>query len=235
MSDYKNKAADTLRFIEAIRVDYDDVDLVEIEADTTDIDFQALTSIISDWVGDPDRDFIYGGYALLGLADAPERLPQEWLLQIAERQPLRLRQVVEYLVAREETDENWELLKKLSHLERLSPWGQLWLLWAADRVGESQLTSRVKFLDWAEKLLKSKFEVARAEAAWLLAGANRLSEKAAAALFVEASDISQTGVAAAVGRRDGATPTAVGKSIQRESQILRSAYEWGRNPIKSSA
>lgn len=231
LNQYKNDARDELRSIEVVQIGYDDFELEETDASDEDIDFNALTRIVKDWF-ESDRDARYqhgylGSQALRRLRKSPDRLDTAWLVEIVRREPARLPVVVTYLNGRKESDQNWDAICELTKLDRLSPWSRLWLLRTAEELDAASEAQSAPFYDWATTCLEDKFEVVRAEAAWVLATKGLLNIESVARLFIDASDVSRLGLAATAGKLDGSRHSKVGKSLSNESRLARCAYDWG--------
>lgn len=228
---YRARAADGLRSIEFVHNGYDDLTVEEIDAPDEQVDFAALKSIVEDWVkSDREQRTLhssFGSRALGVLRGAPERLPDDWLLEIVAREPPYLRNVLFYLDGRPEHRENWATLTRLVALPRTSSWARVWLLRSAESLVTPSSAGRSEFDSWAESCLDDKSEVVRAEAAWSLALVGRVTPDRIARLFVESTSITQCGVAAAAGKLDGDTTSRLGKALRADSQLVRAAYRWG--------
>ncbi|WOF21671.1 reverse transcriptase domain-containing protein [Microbacterium betulae] len=228
---YRSRAADNLRSMEFVQVGYEDFELEEIDAPDDEVDFAALKGIVEDWVqGDPEQRTLhatFGSRALRVLRAAPERLPDDWLLEIVAREPPHLRNVLVYLRARPEHRENWATVARLVALPRTSSWARIWLLRMAETLTVPKAADRVPFDDWAQLCLKDRSEVVRAEAAWALSHSHAITAEQLADLFVESTSITRCGVSAVVGKLDGEAPSKLGKAMQADSQLVRAAYEWG--------
>lgn len=228
---YKDQAADELRSIDYVKVGYEDFEEVTLEPDPSEVDFVALARVVEDWVsGDPEQRSVhaqFGARALQVLQAAPERVSDEWLVGIAEREPVRLLNIVRYLAGRPETDENWSALSKLTKLPRKSPWARLWMARLGDQLEKGGWPGESEVLDWSTTLLSDRYEAVRAEAAWLLAGHKRISLQELGDLYVASSDITRIGIAASAGRVDGGSPSKAGKALKSDSVLTRCAYEWG--------
>lgn len=239
---FKTEAKDALASIEHVRFEYDELRTVREVPDDLDIDFEALKRVVEAWVtrdGEESPESLhearrinahYGARALWGLRGAPERLENDWLVTIAEREPIRLIDVVKYVSSRcEEVEENWSVLSRLTKIPRQSPWARLWIAATADELEPASKEQEKDVLDWAHRLKDDRFEVVRAEAAWLLAGRGAISSDELARLYVVASDISRVGIAAATGRvirTAGTSPDKVSTGICEESALTRAAFDW---------
>ncbi|WP_029259418.1 MULTISPECIES: reverse transcriptase domain-containing protein [unclassified Microbacterium] len=231
LDQYKSDARDELRSIEVIQVGYEDFEIEETDATDEEVDFSALTRIVKDWF-ESDRDTRYkhgylGSQALRGLRKAPDRLDTAWLVEIVRREPARLPVIAIYLLGRKEADQNWDALCELTRLDRLSPWSRLWLLRTSEELHTASGFQSDAFYQWAATCLDDKFEVVRAEAAWVLATKGLLTIERVARLFIEATDVSRLGLVATAGKIDGTTRSKVGASLARESRLARCAYDWG--------
>lgn len=229
---YRARAADDLRSLDFVQVGYEDFELEETEASEEDVDFEALKRIVEDWVqSDVEQRTVhasFGARALRVLQDAQERLPDDWLVEIVSREPPHLRNVLRYLSARPERQDNWKALSRLAALPRTSPWAKLWILHVADTLVAVDGADRERFDDWAERCLDDPHESVRAEAAWLLAASTSrpISTDRLGALFVASSTITHCGLAAAAGRLDSGIPSTVGKALRSESTLAQAAYDW---------
>ncbi|PCC43886.1 reverse transcriptase domain-containing protein [Brevibacterium aurantiacum] len=228
---YRDEAIDDLGSINFIQVDYDEFEIQEIDAADEDVDFAALMRIVEDWVAsDPEQLTLhssFGSRALRILKRAPDRIPDQWLIEIVSREPRYLRAVLLYVSERKEQKENWQTLSRLAELPRTSSWGRVWLLSISSSLPANAPEYQTKFLEWATTCLADKTEIVRAEAAWTLAGTGNISIGRVADLFVEASELTQCGIAAVAGRLDAKIPSGVGNAISGESRLVRSAYTWG--------
>lgn len=81
-------------------------------------------------------------------------------------------------------------------------------------------------IGWAESSLNDRHETVRAEAAWFLSGNSAISPKRVAELFVDASDVTQIGLAAVAGRIDKDRVAALSKAIRNESTLTKAAFDW---------
>lgn len=228
---YRLAAADELRSIDHVKVGYDDWEEISSEAEASEIDFVALSRVVGDWVaGNPEQRSVhahFGARALRVLQAAPERVSDEWLVGIAEREPIRLFNIINYLANRAEADENWSALSRLTTMPRQSPWARLWMVRLADMLqrGTSQGESAVE--NWATELLRDRHETVRAEAAWFLAGRKSVTVGKLGELYIGASDITSVGIAASAGRLDGDSSTKATQALRADSALTRSAYDWG--------
>lgn len=231
LEEYRSRAADDLRSLEFVQLGYDDFGLEEVDAPEDEVDFAALKGIVQDWVeGDPEQRPLhasFGSRALRVLRSAPERLPDDWLLEIVAREPPHLRNVLVYLGARPEHEANWATMARLVALPRTSTWARVWLLRTAERMSAPTAATRAPLDGWARNCLKDKSEVVRAEAAWTLAQSNGITRDQLANLFVESTSITRCGIAAVAGKLDGAAPSKLGKALRADSQLARAAYDWG--------
>lgn len=228
---YKDLAADELRSIDYVQVGYEDFEEITLEPDPSEVDFVALARVVEDWVsGDPEQRSVhaqFGARALRVLQAAPERIRDEWLVEIAQREPIRLLNIVRYLAGRPETEENWSALSKLTKMPRQSPWARLWMTHLGDQLEKGGWRGETEVLDWSRTLLSDRYEAVRAEAAWLLAGHNQISFGELGDLYVASSDISRIGIAASAGRMDAGSTNKTGKALRSDSVLTKCAYEWG--------
>lgn len=232
---YKSQAHDELKSIDLVQIGYDDFAFNEIEPNKEDVDFAALTQVVQDWAAD---DFwqsprkrralaSLGSRALQVLQGAPGRVSNDALVQIVERQPVRLYAVVSYLASRSETMDNWSALKELVRLPRQSPWAKLWMLHLADSLEEGGMSDEDTVVAWANTLLNDRYEVVRAEAAWLLSSYGKISISQLAELYIGASDITRTGLSACAGRLEGGSPGKESGAMMGDSILIKAAYNWG--------
>nr|WP_231713818.1 RNA-directed DNA polymerase [Arthrobacter sp. zg-Y916] len=232
LQQYRNKAADELGSIDYVQVGYEDFEEILLEPDPDQVDFAALAQVVEDWVsGDPEQRSVhaqFGARALQVLQAAPERISDEWLVRIAEREPIRLLNIVRYLAGRPETEENWSSLSKLTKLPRKSPWARLWMMHLGDQLEKKGWPGEAEFLEWSRTLLTDRYETVRAEAAWLLAGHKNISFEELADLFVASTDVTRIGIAASAGRMDVGKENRMAKALKSDSVLSRAAYEWGR-------
>lgn len=231
---YKDQAQDELQSIDLIRVGYEDFAVNEVEPDQEEVDFAALAQIVQDWAADDFRQeprrrtalASLGSRALQVLQGAPSRVANSVLVDIVERQPIRLYAVVSYLAGRSESDDNWAALRKLVELPRQSPWAQLWMLHLADSLDTGGQLNEGAVLTWADSLLNDRHEVVRAEAAWLLSGYGKVSISQIGDLYVGASDITRTGLSACAGRLEKGSLSKESRAMKGDSALNIAAYEW---------
>lgn len=228
---YREEAADDLGSINSIQIDYDEFEIQEIDPPDEDVDFAALMRIVEDWVAsDPEQLTLhsnFGSRALRILKSAPDRIPDQLLIEIVSREPRYLRAVLLYISERKEQKENWQTLSRLAKLPRTSSWGRVWLLAISSALPANAPEYRSDFEEWATTCLADRTEIVRAEAAWALAGTGNISIDKVAGLFVEASELTQCGIAAVAGRLDAKVSSGVGTAISGESRLVKSAYTWG--------
>jgi RNA-directed DNA polymerase len=232
LGEYYRSAADSLRSLQLVPAGYDDFYIEEVEGDDDEIDFNALSAILDDWLsGAEEKKHILSSLApraLRLLSKAPERISNSTLIRIADNAPSAVRDVVAYATLRQdETDENEKLLASIFQLPRASDWANLWILWGASTLHHRGGLSGSSPFTWVDELLASSSETVRAEAAWVSSLIGRLTTNTAGSIFAHASSISQTAVAAAIGRMDNGSRGKVAKSVIAESPLVRSAYEWG--------
>ncbi|WP_346347179.1 RNA-directed DNA polymerase [Arthrobacter sp. StoSoilB5] len=228
---YRDSAADELSSIEHVRVGYDDFDVVLTEADDDDVDFAALSEVVKDWAvkesGERGIYTFYGTRALKVLTSAPNRINDDWLSAIAQREPIRLFNIAKYVTGRDEVDENWSTLAQLTLMPRQSPWARLWMLNLGNSFESGWTSAESTVIEWAVGLLDDRFESVRAEAAWFLAMRQRLTSDRLGELYVAATDVTRIGLAACAGKLDAAKPTNVGKALRADSALTKPAFEWG--------
>ena len=230
---YREAAADGLRSLQFVSAGYDDFDLVEVDAPEDEVDYAALASLVDDWLASdhetPSRLARFVGPALKRLRDADTILPTDTLVKIVMRDPTRMRSVLGYLSVWESDADSWQALNRLSALPRTSPWSRSWLLSQAVEFEATDCEGRQAFVSWARGQLQDPLEVVRAEAAWFLAVAGEISEGELLSALISASEITQCGIAAAVGRFDTrrGERSKVGKAARQESPLVKAAYDWG--------
>ena len=227
---YRDKAADALTSIQYVSDHYEDLREVEVLPADAEVDFAALTDVVDDWVNGDKSDrrmhAHFGARALRVLQIAPTRLDDDWLVTIAQREPIRLMSVVNYLGARKEMDRNWAVLARLTRLERQGPWARLWMVRTGDIFSSMNSADEAEVIAWAEAMLFDRYEVVRAEAAWFLAGRKGMLAHTLGRLYVDASDVSRIGIAASAGRLDGRKRSKLGDGIRGDSALTRAAYDW---------
>jgi RNA-directed DNA polymerase len=230
LAKYRADANDNLRTFDLVQVDYDDFELVETAPEPEEVDFEAHLRIVEDWArSDREQHSIharFGSIALRILQNSPDRVSDDWLLGIVERDPIRLPEIINYLKAREENEENWTALNRLTRMPRESPWARLWIATLADQLPSTECEGRQAMIGWAESSLNDRHETVRAEAAWFLSGNSAISPKRVAELFVDASDVTQIGLAAVAGRIDKDRVAALSKAIRNESTLTKAAFDW---------
>ncbi|WP_110590581.1 reverse transcriptase domain-containing protein [Microbacterium suaedae] len=230
---YKDAAADGLKSLEFVSTEYDDFDLVEIEPGDEEVDYVALERLVKDWLDSdhesPSRIARYVGLALKRLQKADTRLAVNTLVEIVMRDPTRMRSVLHYLAARTSNAESWEALYRLSALPRTSPWSKVWLLNQSARIDAMACDDHANFVSWAREQLGDSSEVVRAEAAWFLAESGKVSESELLDALISASEVTQCGIASAVGRFDAlrASTSKLGRAVRQESPLTKAAYSWG--------
>ena len=231
LASYRAQASDDLRTFDFEQIDYDDFERIEVPADPAEIDFVAHLRIVEDWVaGDREQRTLharFGSIALKVLQKAPARVADDWLLKIVERDPIRLPDIVNYLVARPEVTENWSTLSRLTTMPRESPWARLWIASVADRLPYEKCAGQEQLAHWATGALRDRNETIRAEAAWFLAGKQAVTVKRVAELFVDASDVTHVGLAAVAGRLSNAGTDALSRAVRNESNLTKAAFDWG--------
>ncbi|QEP06377.1 RNA-directed DNA polymerase [Glutamicibacter sp. ZJUTW] len=217
---------------------YDDWEVELQEPDQEDVDFAAVKQLLSDW-GDPDnarsRAMSHAGIvALSGAKSLGERIPNEILARIVDKEPVRLRKVMEYLLTRTAEADNWKLLNEIAAQERSTPWHKIWLFSTASRLGDNDSTAKTEFLDFASQQLKDSHEAVRLEAAWLLAVNEYITSEEVQSLYSRASRTSQIGLAAVAGRVSQTPYGKADKAIRNDSALNTCAFEWGESFGKDS-
>jgi len=227
---YRAEADDDLRTFDFEQVDYDDFERIEVPADPAEVNFVAHLKIVEDWVT-KDRELHtiharFGSIALKVLQNAPARVSDDWLLKIVERDPIRLPDIINYLVARPEVGENWSTLSRLTSMPRESPWARLWIAAVADQLPNEKCEGQTEVKRWATELLNDQHETVRAEAAWFLGGTQGVTVKRIAELFVDASDVTQVGLAAVAGRLDSDPTDSLPNALRKGSNLTRASFDW---------
>lgn len=217
---------------------YDDWEIELQEPDQEDVDFAAVQQLLSDW-GDPDKErsraMSYAGtLALSGANSLGERIPNEILARIVDKEPIRLRKVMEYLLTRPDEADNWSLLKEISTQERSTPWHKIWLFSTASKLGNNESSEKTEFLKIALQQLNDSHEAVRLEAAWLLAVNESISSQEVQKLYSRASRTSQIGLSAVAGRVSRMPDGKTDKAIRNDSALNTSAFEWGESFGKDS-
>ncbi|QDG64432.1 RNA-directed DNA polymerase [Pseudarthrobacter sp. NIBRBAC000502771] len=237
--DFRGQAEDELWAVETERMGYDDEPFFDDDDDDNDVaepdegevDFVALSKVIEDWSrGEKSMRGVhahFGPGTLKRLQSARNRLDDDWLVKITEREPIRLYEVISYLRRRSEMEQNWAVLRRLTQLPRQSPWAKLWMVGLAGQLSAGTSQDEKQILDWAKQLLQDRHETVRAEAAWFLSRRRSISMEELAEIYVQASDVTRVGVAACVGSLDGSTESKVGKAIKGDSKLCSAAYSWG--------
>lgn len=230
---YRAEADDNLRSLDFVQVDYDDFEIVETAPKPEEVDFEAHLRIVEDWVrSDREQRSVharFGSIALRVLQNSPDRVSDDWLMGIVERDPVRLPEIISYLGARDETGENWSALDRLTRMPRESPWSRLWIASLADQLPDEDCAGQKAMLSWATSSLDDRHETVRAEVAWFLSGHYAISAKRVAELFVGASDVTQIGLAATAGRLNKVGMAAIPTAIRTETTLTRAAFDWATN------
>lgn len=221
-----------------IKIGYDDWEIELQEPDKEDVDFAAIKQLLSDW-GDPDKErsraMSYAGtLALSGANSLDERIPNEILASIVDKEPVRLRKVMEYLLTRPDEADNWSLLKEISTQERSTPWHKIWLFSTASNLGSNDSPEKTEFLEFASRQLNGSHEAVRVEAAWLLAVNESLSSQEVQSLYAKASRTSQIGLSAVAGRVSRTSDGKTDKAIRNDSALNTCAFGWGESFGKDS-
>ncbi|MGJ0203049.1 reverse transcriptase domain-containing protein [Leucobacter sp. gxy201] len=231
-NEYTERVSEALTKEVLIEVGYEDWD-VQLEQPSSDkVNFEAVKELISDW-GDPNNPrssaLAHAGSAVFTVArDLPERVPNELLAGLVDKEPIRLRRVVEYARSRPSESENWELLELIQKQKRNTPWHRLWLLQLAMKSLTSDSACKHDFLEraagWVEH---DASESVRAEAAWLLAEAGQLSSDALQNVYLRATQITEAGIAAVAGKLSQTDSSNSLTAIKNDSAQNHTAYEWG--------
>ncbi|MDR6438752.1 hypothetical protein J2790_003919 [Paenarthrobacter nicotinovorans] len=233
--EFRSQAEEELRAIETEHMGYDDTPFIDdddsIEPDEDDVDFVSLSRVIEDWSrGEKPMRGVhahFGPGALKRLRSAAERVNDDWLIAIVEREPIRLYETISYLRRRSEMVQNWSTLKRLSDLPRQSPWAKLWMIALAEQLEPGETDQQEQFMSWVKPLLGDRHETVRAEAAWFLSRRKAITLDELTDLYMQASDVTRAGIAACVGSIDGANETKIGKAVKGDSALSKAAYNWG--------
>lgn len=212
-------------------IGYDDAEIEFLEPDQEQVDFEAVKQLLADW-GDPDQDrsraISYAGtVALSGANKLIDRIPNEILARIIDKEPIRLRKVMEYLLTRPDGADNWELLNQISVQERITPWHKIWILSTASNLMGNDSSEKTEFLEFASRQIDDSYESVRLEAAWLLAVNESLSYPKVLSLYSQASRTSQIGLSAVAGRVNRSNGQQTYKAIRDDSALNKCAFEWG--------
>lgn len=208
-------------------------DVVEVPPGEEATVQEALRRIFEDWYkGQTSIDTTAHAHflpAALGiLPPAAERLPDAWLTELVFRQPMRLEGVCNYLLARPDTQANWQTLEQLVAMKRQSPWAKIWLLHVARlqaRVGNASWQS---FDTWAKAQLEDRHEIVRAEAAWYLAvAANAITERELGSLYRDASSMTRPAVAASCGAAGLPERAGLVKALGQDGKLTTAGYAYG--------
>ncbi|WP_156186485.1 reverse transcriptase domain-containing protein [Cellulosimicrobium funkei] len=236
LNDLKTEVSDELTSLSFVASGYDDWEVVELPPDDSVVNEAALRRVVELWADGPPWEnkgtvSKLGSNALQVLSAQSIRVENSHLFTIANREPIRLWNVLRYCIAREsESTENWDLLARLSGLERQSPWLRLWLLHVASMQSEPPTGSAASAFDeWAISLTADRHETVRCAAAWHLATRRRIDVGQIADLFKDATKTSRIGLAAAAGqiRSSGNGSTKIENAIRNWSPLTKAAFEWG--------
>ncbi|MDB4893847.1 MAG: hypothetical protein JWN15_109, partial [Firmicutes bacterium] len=241
---YFDEAKDRLTLFHIMESAYEEPDWVSVSPSDTAALVESMRRIIQHWQASsdetkrtPEVEHAQELYlrrmiplAIKVLRSDPYRISNKVFLDLVAKEPIRLEPVCEYVLARvdmeAEMEENWNLMNRLASSGRLSPWGKVWILHTAGRLHPVTTRDFRSVLSWVKSQLTDRHETIRAEAAWTLASHSRLQEEPTLDLLREASPITQTGVAAAMGKQGGFNPSLI-KSVTGENALIRAAYQWG--------
>jgi hypothetical protein len=164
------------------------------------------------------------GRAVRGVSERKPMLSSEVLSELVFQKPTHMQLVCEYLTGRTEEKRRHELFK-LTAQGRGTAWERLWLLNSFASVGlsETQISGRV--ISWGREQLDDRHEVVRAEAAWLLATRNELTDEDVWTLYGQATDVTSPGLAASA-TLSSEVSTEVARSLAEESELTAAAAEW---------
>lgn len=215
---------------------YDDWDVELVAPGSEKVDFEAAKQLLSDWGGSRghrSRAMAHAGtLALTSAGKCEDRVPTAILAQIVDREPVRLPKVMEYLLTRDDDeDENWSLLNLISAQSRSTPWHKIWLFSTAGNLRDSTSAEREKFLVFASNQLTDAVEAVRLEAAWLLTISKRLATQDVQDLYARASATSQIGLAAVAGRVSANGDGGAEKAIRDDSALNKCAFKWGQGHV----
>lgn len=193
---------------------------------------EAFRRVLKDWTKRHKKSGIpsqLAAKALRSLRTAPERVADKTLTQLVFRDPLKLSGVILYLRERfAEEHENLRTLRRLTEMERQSPWAKLWLLtYSSDLSPDDANKHARRVRRWVSEQLDDEHEVVRAEAAWTLSSWGGLGAQRLAKLFGTATSITRTGLAAAWGQTGASIDDDLSKAILGTSPVCRQAFEWG--------
>jgi RNA-directed DNA polymerase len=170
------------------------------------------------------------GALILLESDNRTRLSTPLLKEVVFHDPPRLEQVCRYVIHRSKAfqqESNWSTLATLVAMGRQSPWAKLWLLHAIDLIPTRRGRAKNAVMEWAMHQLHDRHETVRAQAAWITAGHNLLTEETLARLYSEASQLSQPALSAAAVRQGG-LPKSVTRAIEEDHPLNKEASQWAR-------
>ena len=198
LQEYFAKAETALTTIEFLFGGYGIEDVIEVPPGDEETVKEALRRIFEDWYTQQAADLPHHSQYLPAslriLAGAEERLPNNWLIELVFRQPLRLENVCSYLMARQEPTENWQTLSELAEMKRQSPWAKLWLLYVAAAQPRDEAKAVTDFDAWAGLQIVDRHEVVRSQAAWYLTISPRsIGPNQLGVLYREASNFDSPG------------------------------------------
>lgn len=234
---------------------YADVSLIEIQPDDAATLKASMWRVITHWQeqsgaarANPDIEVASESSLrrLLPLAISvlqdDQRIANQVLADLVQAEPIRLERVCRYILARlthpAEATESWKLVKTLTESGRLSPWARLWLLHVISELPAVDNSTFERVLAWVDKQLTDRHETVRAQAAWAAASFKKLNNEQVLELLRNATPITQTGIAAAMGRkastlaaegRQGGLSKALINSVISENGLMKAAYEWGES------
>lgn len=242
---YFDEAKDRLTVTYLTAGDYGEDLLVKIAPSNTRALISSMKRIISEWV-DASRDSREPGHehapevflrrmiplAIRLLRNDKLRISNTVFLDLLLKEPIRLERVCEYIIARAslktENADSWNLVNRVVSTGRLSPWGKLWILHTAAQLEESPCRDFHSTMEWIRRQTSDRHETVRVQAAWALAAFQKLDESEAQAMLRDASPITQTGLAAALGKQGGFN-ASLARSVKEENRLIRAAYEWGES------
>jgi hypothetical protein len=246
-------------YFQAAKIEISEVflwgDYGDLEVSTLD-DSEAMRatmwSILHDWrdklkAVEPEDAFLEEGHfrtylssALGWLRTHEERVSDEILHEIVFKHPIFLVATCGYIAARAETaplwENPWKSLHKLALMGRQSAWAKLWILETVSQLHEwtRQTTHYKAVMHWVDQQLTDRHEIVRAQAAWAMARHGRLTEARLVDLYTHATTISQSALAACMGKQGGFS-TATIRAVTGDGPMLRKAYEWSQDQETSEA
>lgn len=156
------------------------------------------------------------------LAERQEPLSQDLLGELIFHYPLHTPTVCRYIAERSGS-ERTDLLLGLAEGKDLTPWEKVWYLDTAARLDGERDTERVSI--WARGFLRDRYEVVRAQASWLLATLDNLTDDDVLDVYRECTDVTTCGVSASAARSSKVSKR-ISESIAGESDLMKAASDW---------